>query len=125
MSKGEKDNLAKAITRIYSRVGMPASYVQVRFTQDGLGDVFVGRDAKAKHAVVQIYHIARKLPSEEVQVRFPSKADEVLNPVFGTKGVDWECWITKSLRELWKTNGIVPPPMGTEVEKKSKTEATS
>ena len=36
--------------------------------------------------------------------------------MFEPKGMDWEYWVQGASRDLWKIDGIVPPPTGSEME---------
>ncbi|KAJ5207462.1 Tautomerase [Penicillium cf. griseofulvum] len=114
----EKEQLAKSITRLYVSYGLPAFYVQVRFTEDIPGTAFVGGEPHPNFAAVTIYHVARAFESDESKQRFLADVDAILNPVFEPKEMDWEYWVTEVSRDLWKINGLVPPQTGSEEEKK-------
>ncbi|KAJ5824690.1 Tautomerase [Penicillium robsamsonii] len=114
----EKEQLAKSITRLYVSYGLPAFYVQVHFTEDIPGTAFVGGEPHSNFAAVTIYHVARAFKSDESKQRFLTNVDEILNPVFEPKGMEWEYWVTEVSRDLWKINGLVPPQSGSEGEKK-------
>lgn len=116
LAESDKHDLAKAITKIYTAVGLPAFYVQTRFTEKSPGTQFIGEEAATKYVSIQIVHAARKL-AENRREAFLSAADAVLNPVLGPKGLDWEYWVHEVDRELWKINGLVPPPTGSDMEK--------
>ncbi|KAJ5911926.1 uncharacterized protein N7473_001229 [Penicillium subrubescens] len=116
-SAAEKAQLAKSITNIYASHGLPTFYVQVHFTEYDPSSSFIGGETHAKFAGITIYHLARAFQSDESKQRFLSRVDQVLNPVFEPKGMDWEYFITEAPRDLWKINGLVPPPAGSEGEK--------
>ena len=124
LSAQEKKGLAEAITKMYTSVGMPAFYVQVRFEEMTPESHFVGAQDYSslglgeKHAAIQIFHVARTFTSEIQKRRFLYATDQILNPVFEKGGWDWEYWVTESPRDLWKVNGLVPPPTGSAAEKK-------
>lgn len=103
---------------MYVSYGLPAFYVQVRFTEDTPGTTFVGGETHPNFVALTIYHIARAFKSDESKQRFLADVDAILNLVFESKGMDWEYWITEVSRDLWKLNGLVPPPTGSEGEKK-------
>ena len=117
LSFEEQHRLSKAITRIYTRIGLPAFYVQVRFTE-GQSSCFVGGNFTNQFVCIQIDHVARSFATNEQKERFLNKVDEVLNPVLKSKGVQWEYWIQEGPRDLWKIDGVTPPPTGSEMEKK-------
>ncbi|KAJ5502836.1 Tautomerase [Penicillium fimorum] len=114
----EKEQLAKSITRLYVSYGLPAFYVQVHFNEDIPGTAFVGGKPHPNFAAVTIYHVARAFKSDETKQRFLTDVDEILNPVFEPKDMEWEYWVTEVSRDLWKINGLVPPQTGSEGEKK-------
>lgn len=117
LSAAEKEQLAKSITNIYVSSGLPAFYVRVHYIEDATGNAFIGGETHDKFAGIIITHLARAFKSDESKQRFLSKVDDVLNPVFEPKGMDWEYFITEASRDLWKMNGLVPPPAGSEGEK--------
>ncbi|CZR65183.1 uncharacterized protein PAC_15083 [Phialocephala subalpina] len=117
-SQEEKTAMAKAITKLYQAYGLPAFYVQVIFNEIPPTSLFIGGEGHSKFAGVSIYHVARAFQSDGQKKRFLDDADSVLNPVLGPKGMDWEYFVTESPRDLWKTNGIVPPETGSDLEKK-------
>ena len=118
LSDSEKASLAKEVTKIYTKSGLPAFYVQVRFTEDTVNSKFVGGETHTNFAHLQIYHLARTFTSDEQKSRFLRRVDAILNPVLVPKGADWEYFIQESSRDLWKINGLVPPPAGSEMERK-------
>ncbi|CAG7944543.1 unnamed protein product [Penicillium nalgiovense] len=118
ITAAEKEQLAKSITSLYVSRGLPAFYVQVHFSEDIPGTAFVGGEPHANFAAVTIYHVARAFKSDEAKRRFLASVDEILNPVFEPKGMDWEYFIAEASRDLWKMNGLVPPEPGSEGEKK-------
>ena len=118
LSNDEMESLSKAITRIYTRLGLPPFYVQVRFIEDKPNCLFIGGEKHTKFVGLTIFHLTRTFETDEQKKRFLDKVDQVLNPIFHTKGLDWEYWVTEGPRDLWKINGLVPPPSGSAMEKK-------
>ena len=114
-SPGEKQDLAKKITKIYSI--LPPFYVRVRFTEDPLDSVFSGGEKETNLVHLQIYHLARHFQSTEQKIGFLKRVDAVLNPVMEAKGFDWEYTVNESPRDLWKMNGLVPPEANSDAEK--------
>jgi phenylpyruvate tautomerase PptA (4-oxalocrotonate tautomerase family) len=117
ITPGEKEQLAKSITNLYVSKGLPAFYVQVHFSEDVPGTAFVGGEQHPNFAAVTIYHVARSFKTDEHKQKFLSGVDEILNPMFAPKGMDWEYFIAEASRDLWKMNGLVPPMPGSEGEK--------
>lgn len=125
LSVQQKETLVSNITKMYTSAGMPAFYVQVRFQESAPYSMYMGNqnhsvvgDSETKYAAIQIYHVARTFTSESHKRLFLYGVDRILNPVFEGKGWDWEYWVTESPRELWKVNGIIPPPTGSVAEGK-------
>lgn len=118
ITAAEKEQLAKSITKLYVSRGLPAFYVQVHFSEDIPGTAFVGGEPHPNFAAVTIYHIARAFKSDEAKRQFLAAVDEILNPVFEPKEMEWEYFIAEASRDLWKINGLVPPQTGSEGEKK-------
>ena len=128
LSAQEKENLAANITNIYTKIGLPAFYVQVRFHEAGPSAMFVGgldgpinvNTSQKKYVGIQILHLARTFTTEQSKERFLQIVDQTLNPLFKDKGWHWEYFITEGPRELWKINGIYPPATDSALEKKWK-----
>ncbi|KAL0930560.1 enzyme [Colletotrichum truncatum] len=113
----EKASLASEVTQIYTRLGLPAFYVNVQFIEMPVHDFYIAGVRRSKFTLITIYHVARRFENESVKVRFLGKVDSILNPKLGAKGMDWEYFIQESPREFWKINGIIPPPTGSDMEK--------
>ncbi|KAE8372471.1 putative oxalocrotonate tautomerase [Aspergillus bertholletiae] len=120
LSAEEKQNLAKTITQIYSRLGLPDFYVHVHFQEQPLTASFIGGEPHSKFVDISVWHLARTMDTQEMKQRFLNAVDAVLNPVFEPKGIDWEYFVTESPKDLWKINGLVPPEIGSEEEKEWK-----
>ena len=117
LTQQEKERLAENITKIYTNVGLPAFYVAVRFTERQPESSFVGGKKDSNSIHLQIYHLARHFTSDKHKKSFLDRADAVLNPVLEPKNIYWEYFVQESDRDLWKINGLVPPPSGSEMEK--------
>ncbi|KAL2222620.1 putative oxalocrotonate tautomerase [Thermoascus aurantiacus ATCC 26904] len=117
-SPEEKKDLAQAITRIYTRLNLPAFYVNVQFFEMAPSDIYVGGESLSNFTTISIHHVARAFDSESSKQKFLGEVDSVLNPRLQPKGINWEYFVQEAPRELWKINGLVPPPTGSELEKK-------
>ncbi|KAK0615448.1 hypothetical protein DIS24_g11807 [Lasiodiplodia hormozganensis] len=117
-SAEEKEELAKKITRLYTKIGLPAFYVNTQFFERGPFDIFCGEESPKKFTTISIYHVARAFQNEAQRDKFLEKVDGILNPMLKPKGMSWEYFIQEAPREYWKINGIIPPPTGSEMEKK-------
>jgi phenylpyruvate tautomerase PptA (4-oxalocrotonate tautomerase family) len=113
------------ITDMYTAVGLPAFYVVVLFIPMPTENVFVGGKTKPSHAEsdigsetdkpfvrVVITHIARTVPkgNDAGYARVRSRLDKVVNPHLLDRGYDVEYHVHETERQLWKINGLVPPP---------------
>ena len=63
-------------------------------------------------------HIAITIPSDEKTrfADFTRRLDNALYPHIGAKGYAWEYHVLQSERQLWKIDGVRPPPWGSEEE---------
>jgi phenylpyruvate tautomerase PptA (4-oxalocrotonate tautomerase family) len=112
----DKQDLVDQITRLYTRIGLPAFYVNVQFFELSSHDIFVGGVSPPMFTTLSIYHVARSMQDAETRDKFLGKVDSILNPRFKSKGIGWEYFVQEAPRELWKINGISPPPTGSELE---------
>jgi len=123
--------LAESVTKLYARF-IPAFYVNVLFIPIGPNSFFVsgvarpspasnsaepGPDPTVPFIRVHISNIARTLPSPEAKARFLEAVDKVLKSHIEDMGYDWEYHIEETDRDLWKIQGLVPPPPGSNEEK--------
>ncbi|RYP53561.1 hypothetical protein DL768_001479 [Monosporascus sp. mg162] len=115
----EKRDLAEAVTKLYTDLDTPAFYVNVQFIPLGADDLWYGAKPHPKFTLVTIYHVAQNVINHPVATReaFINSVDNVLTPRMTKKGMGWEYLVIEGARELWKIDGIVPPPTGSEMEK--------
>lgn len=113
----EKQHIAKSLTTIYTGAGIPAFYVRVRFTENEAINIYSGGERSDKIIMIQVWHLARTMETEERKTRFLNAVDRILTPLMEKKGLDWEYFVTESPRDLWKINGMYPPAAGSEEEK--------
>ncbi|KAH8434439.1 tautomerase family protein [Aspergillus melleus] len=117
LSDEDKKALAKQITEVYVNYGLPAFYVRVEYQEMSPTTSFTGGEHNPKFVGLTVYHLARQMTSDSQVQRFLSDVDTVLTPLFEPKGIDWEYFVTEAPSNLWKINGLVPPPAGSEGEK--------
>ena len=118
LSPPEKQDLATSITNLYVSFGLPAFYVNVRFTSHDRESNFNGGQTQGNFAVIRIEHLARQFRDEEQKNGFFQAAAAILTPVLKPKEAIWEYAVTQLERDLWRINGFVPPLPRTEAEKK-------
>lgn len=115
----EKRDLAEAITQMYVDLGVPSFYVNVQFIPLGADDLYYGGRPHPKFTMISISHVARhmKESDEAAQKAFIVTVDELLTPRMTKTGMGWEYFIMEGARELWKIDGIAPPPTNSAMEK--------
>ncbi|KAK7532390.1 putative oxalocrotonate tautomerase [Phyllosticta citribraziliensis] len=106
--------LARAITALYTRVGLPAFYVVVLFHALPPTQLYVGGEAndgvrRRPFVRLAFEHVARAFESREMKERFLAKIDEVLKPHLLDQGYDYEYTGADTDRDLWRINGVAPP----------------
>lgn len=114
----EKQCIAQQMTQIYTSVGLPPFYCHVHFFELGPENDYAGGENPPALTTLSIYHIARALDSQEIQNFFFKAVDYILRPILKPKGVEWELGIYEASRELWRVNGLIAPPTGSDMEKK-------
>ncbi|GKT46138.1 uncharacterized protein ColSpa_06319 [Colletotrichum spaethianum] len=116
-----KEALSTDITKIYTSIGLPAFYVVVNFIKMPGNTMWIGGKKLKKEKPfirISIDHVAVKLPDEDKAYRELSEGvDATLKPHVADKGYDWEFHIDETEKRLWRINGLVGPPFGSEVEK--------
>lgn len=115
-----KQALSKDITAWYATTdGLPKFYVVVNFIKLASGDQWVGGETPAKPFIrIVIEHIAVHVPNQdEAYNGVTSSIDRILKPHVADKGYDWEFHVDETERRLWKVNGMIAPPFGSEDEK--------
>lgn len=113
----EKKELAQTITAIYTRLQIPAFYVNVQFFEMDPTNQYVGGESPSNFTTISIYHIARAFDNESAKQKFLNKADSILTPRMKAKGMNWEYFIQQTPVDLWRINGFPPPGFGSELEK--------
>ena len=113
----EKHHIAKSLTPIYTSAGIPAFYVRVRFQENQPVNIYSGGESHDKLVLIQVWHLARTMEDDARKKRFLAAVDKVLTPLMEAKGLDWEYFVTESSRDLWKINGMFPPPPNSAEEK--------
>lgn len=62
-------------------------------------------------------HIAVRLENEDLAYKGTADAfDKALKPHVADKGYEWEFHVDETERRLWRVNGLIPPPFGSDVE---------
>ncbi|RYO42797.1 hypothetical protein AA0111_g705 [Alternaria arborescens] len=118
----QKRGIAAAITKHYDV--LPAFYVDVIFVDCKEGNVWVGPESKTNFVRIVVEQIARAMPSPDTaegrawRTGWMDKINETLRPyILDRKELDWEMHISETPRDLWRVQGIDPPPTDSEAEK--------
>ena len=116
-----KAALSSDITSFYTAIGLPAFYVVNNFIEMPQNTTWVGgKPVSAKKPFIRIVieHIAVNLPDDDAaRNRTANRISDFLKPHIEEKGYDWEFHIDETDRRLWRVNGMVAPPFGSEAEK--------
>lgn len=119
------DNASRAaftrdITAYYTRIGLPAFYVVVQFIHQPGDSTWVGGerpDPKRPFIRIVIEHIAVNLPDNDaVLQRTSDKLIETIEPhMRKDEGWEYEFHVDETDKRLWRVNGFVGPPFGSDV----------
>ncbi|KAE8388161.1 hypothetical protein ETB97_004583 [Aspergillus alliaceus] len=115
-----KKALTEDVTKIYTRIGLPAFYVVINFIKLSAGDIWVGAENKTENPFIRIVaeHIAVRLDNEDHAYNSVCNSfEKALKPHIADRGYEWEFHIDETERRLWRVNGLVPPPFGSDAEK--------
>ncbi|MEU6404013.1 tautomerase family protein [Streptomyces sp. NPDC046985] len=113
----DKERIAKDVTDVYARIGLPRFYVVTLFHQIEADSYYVGGEPTDKTVRVVIEHIARQLNDPALRKATGEKLNAVLAPYTTDRDLYLEFHIDETPRDLWMTGGIWPPPAGSEAER--------
>jgi Putative oxalocrotonate tautomerase enzyme len=106
------------LTRRYVEHGnMPKFYVNVLFHEIAAENVLIGGEPRSNFVRLVATHIARRLSTPESRSRWMQICEETIAPFVKDRGYDWEMHIDETPLELWRVQGLVPPPERSEAEK--------
>ncbi|KAN0073939.1 putative oxalocrotonate tautomerase [Elaphomyces granulatus] len=118
LSVEEKRALSQKLAEIYKLQGLPAFYVNVFFIEIPNGSQYVGGEVADDFVRICIEHIAIGFPSDASKTLYMQNLDNVICPLFESKGYRWEYHISETPRDLWKVQSIVPPSHLSTTERK-------
>jgi 4-oxalocrotonate tautomerase family enzyme len=114
----DKEQLSQAITSIYTEhVNLPPFYVVILFKEMPENTMYVGGKATNNFVRIRTDHIARQMDSAEIRALFMGVVEEKLAPYVKERGFDWEVHVDETPMELWRTQGLAPPPAESDMEK--------
>ena len=115
----EKRELATRITDHYHQVGLPRFYVVTAFHEVTPDNLFVGGEPTPVGVRVVIDHIARRAVDKEHRHRIAHWIKAILSPYLEVHdNPHWEFHVDETSEDLWMINGLIPPPMGSDAEKR-------
>jgi phenylpyruvate tautomerase PptA (4-oxalocrotonate tautomerase family) len=115
----DKKAFSTAITDIYADLaGLPRFYVVVVFEERPPGTVWVGGEPADNFVRVVIDHIARQLDTPEMRDLTMEMMEATLEPFAKDRGFNWEIHIDETPLDLWRTQGLMPPPAESDEEKR-------
>jgi len=143
-SSSQRAALATKVTELYVSRGLPAFYVNVIFLDVDEKQVFIGGEPKTNFVRIVIEQIARTMASPETdegQKRRTAWMDMIndvgafLSPtlkatrpadrlsqtlkssIIDREELEWELHIYETPRDLWRVQGMDPPPAFSDAEK--------
>jgi phenylpyruvate tautomerase PptA (4-oxalocrotonate tautomerase family) len=118
-SAAEKRELASRITDHYERRGLPRFYVVTLFQETAPGDLYVGGEPTPAGVRIVIDHIARRAADQHGRQQIAGWIKQILTPHLDRHpDLHWEFHVDETSEDLWMINGLVPPPGGSEAEKR-------
>jgi len=123
-SHDQRAVLAQKVTELYVSRGLPAFYVNVVFVDIGDDGLWVGGEPNTNFVRVVVEQIARTMASPETEDGKQKRKGwmDMINETLKTsiidrKELDWELHISETPRDLWRIQGMDPPPAFSEAEK--------
>ncbi|MFI5798745.1 tautomerase family protein [Streptomyces sp. NPDC051677] len=114
----DKEQLSEAITSIYvDYQSLPKFYVVVLFKDMPANTMYVGGKPANNFVRIRLDHIARQMDGAEIRAMFMGLVEEKLAAFVKDRGYDWEVHVDETPIDLWRTQGLVPPPAHSDVEK--------
>ncbi|MHB8531173.1 MAG: tautomerase family protein [Solirubrobacteraceae bacterium] len=117
-SKEDKQEIAEAITSFYDKVvHLPRFYVVVIFEERPADTIWVGGEAANRFVRIVVDHIARHTSNEAERDFAMAALEKLLAPYVKDRGYDWEIHCDETPKDLWRVQGLTPPPSGSAAEK--------
>ncbi|KIX99742.1 uncharacterized protein Z520_04378 [Fonsecaea multimorphosa CBS 102226] len=120
----QREGISKAITDLYVSRGLPPFYVVVIFIDVDEKGFFVGGESKNNFVRIVVEQIARAMVSPETEEgrktrkAWMDRINGLLKPyIIDRAELEWELHIAETPRDLWRTQGLDPPPANSDVEK--------
>lgn len=114
----DKKAFATAITdACVSFVDIPAFYVVVRFHEYAADEMYVGGEAQENFIRVVTDTIARQMETTEIRHAVMTAIEGAMVPFVKDRGYNWEIHLDETPMDLWRVQGLIPPPAWSDTEK--------
>lgn len=114
----DKQELSESITSLYvDFVNLPKFYVVVLFQPLPQNTLYVGAKPANNFVRIVVDHIARRVEGAELRALCMEVIEAKLAPWIRDRGYDWEVHVDETPADLWRTQGLVPPPAGSDAER--------
>jgi phenylpyruvate tautomerase PptA (4-oxalocrotonate tautomerase family) len=117
-SAEDKQALAERITKLYTDCAVPKFYVGILFQELPKESFFIGARPVGNFVRIKVDQMARTLPTPKLREWWVRAVDEAIAPFVRDRGYDWEFHIDETPADLWSIQGELPPPFGSEAEKR-------
>jgi phenylpyruvate tautomerase PptA (4-oxalocrotonate tautomerase family) len=115
-SEEEKREFANVVTSLYEAAGLPRFYVVTLFHEVDRSSFYVGGEPVDDVVRVAIDIFARNVDDPASRESVRHRIGAVIQPFATAKGLRWEFHVDQTPRDMWMTNGLVPPPPGSDAE---------
>jgi phenylpyruvate tautomerase PptA (4-oxalocrotonate tautomerase family) len=117
-SAEDKKKISEAITSIYVEfVDLPKFYVVVRFDEYPPDSMWLGGELANDFVRFVVDHIARQMDDPAFRELCMTVVCDRLAPFTAARGLRTEIHIDETAIDLWRVNGLKPPPPFSEAEK--------
>ncbi|MFY1621034.1 tautomerase family protein [Micromonospora sp. WMMD736] len=117
-SAEDKKKISEAITSIYVEfVDLPKFYVVVRFDEYPPDSMWLGGELANDFVRFVVDHIARQMDDPAFRELCMTVVCDRLAPFTTARGLRTEIHIDETAMDLWRVNGLKPPPPLSEAEK--------
>lgn len=114
----DREQLSEAITSIYANyVNLPKFYVVVLSKDMPANTMYVGGKAANNFVRIVVDHIARQMETAEMRAVCMTVIEQKLAPFVKDRGYDWEVHLDETPTDLWRMQGLVPPPPESDMKK--------
>jgi len=114
----DKEGLSAAITSIYvEHANLPPFYVVVLFKEMPPSSMYVGGKVNDNFVRIRVDHIARQMDDADLRAACMAVIEEKLAPFVRDRGFDWEVHIDETPKDLWRVQGLTPPPADSDAER--------